>query len=253
MSEPSDGDGSDTSDREDEPEAKPAAKATAKKPDPSDDSSAKVRGELDVPETRKQEAVKEPAEPAARPSQLEMKAEPITYPDDGPVSAKIRRLDNAVGRGEQIALVALLVTIVVVAAGSALLDKIATYRVEFKDDVIHGGTFALAMIGASYATQQARNLSMDLLSRRFSPRARLFLKVLLGLFTIFIVAIVIRAGFHTIDIQEESDALISAKRIAWTIPIGGGLIILHSVLHILIDVDYIARRKLPPERMRSGH
>jgi TRAP-type C4-dicarboxylate transport system permease small subunit len=243
VSEPSDGDGSDTSDPKD-----------AKKADANDESSsAKIRSELDVPATRKQEALKEPAEPPARPSQLEIKAEPLTYPDDGPVSAKIRRIDNAIGRGEQIVLVALLVTIVVVAAGSALLDKIATYRVEFKDDVIHGGTFALAMIGASYATQQARNLSMDLLSRRFSPRARLFLKVMLGLFTIFIVAIVIRAGFHTIDIQTESDAMISAKRIAWTIPIGGGLIILHSLLHLLIDVDYIARRKTPPERMRSGH
>ncbi|MEO8699522.1 MAG: TRAP transporter small permease [Kofleriaceae bacterium] len=226
-------------------------------PPETDDSSAKVRGELDVPATRKQEAIKtdpdSDLDPPTRGSQVEITAGPMTYPDDGSVSAMIRKLDNLVGRGEQIALIALLVTVIVVAAGSALFDKIAGERVEFKDDVIHGGTFALAMLGASYATQQARNLSMDLLSRRFAPRARLFLKVLLGLFTIFILVIVVRAGLHTVDIQIESDSVISARRVAWMVPIGGALIILHAALHVLIDIDYIARRKLPPERMRSGH
>ena len=36
-------------------------------------------------------------------------------------------------------------------------------------------------------------------------------------------------------------------------PIGGFMIIFHTVLHAIIDVDYIVRRKTPPERMRSGH
>ena len=201
-----------------------------------------------MPPTRKQELVGLPA----RASQHEI-AGPMTYPEDGAFSASIRRLDGTLGRVEQIALVGLLSAIVLVAATAALLDKIAGVHIDFKDDVVHGGTFALAMLGTAFATQQARNLSMDLLSRRFSPRARLFLKVILGLFTMFIVAIVVRAAFTTIDNLEPSEVLISPRRIAWMIPIGGGLIILHCLLHLIIDVDYIARHKTPPERMRSGH
>ena len=37
------------------------------------------------------------------------------------------------------------------------------------------------------------------------------------------------------------------------IPVGCGLIMFHTLLHLLIDVDYLRRGKLPPERTRSGH
>jgi hypothetical protein len=61
---------------------------------------------------------------------------------------------------------------------------------------------------------------------------------------------------HNIDNERQfaaEDKLISRVRIAWLIPIGGALMIFHTLLHMIIDADYIARRKTPPERMRSGH
>ena len=122
--------------------------------------------------------------------------------------------------------------------------------------MIRGGTFAIAMLGGAFATHQARHLSMDLISRRLSPRARLFLKIALALFTIGIVALLVRSGFHIIAQERElkqEDHLISSVRIAYLIPLGGSLIILHTVLHTIIDVDYIVRGKTPPERMRSAH
>ncbi|HZJ64809.1 MAG TPA: hypothetical protein VFD36_14950, partial [Kofleriaceae bacterium] len=36
-------------------------------------------------------------------------------------------------------------------------------------------------------------------------------------------------------------------------PAGASLIILHTLLHMVIDIDYLVRGKTPPERMRSGH
>ena len=63
--------------------------------------------------------------------------------------------------------------------------------------------------------------------------------------------------FAPIEEREKQfraeDKLISRVRIAWLIPIGGALMMLHTVFHTIIDVDYIRRRKTPPERMRSGH
>ena len=70
------------------------------------------------------------------------------------------------------------------------------------------------------------------------------------------MVLLIRSGFHNIANEEQfaaEDKLLTRVRIAWLIPIGGAMIILHAVLHTIIDVEYIARRKTPPERMRSGH
>lgn len=177
----------------------------------------------------------------------------LTYPDDGPLSRTVRQIDTWLGRGEQIVLVVLLAAVVLTAASHALLDRIASVRLEFKDQVVRAGTFAIALIGAAFATHQARHLSMDLVSRRLSPRARLFLKVILALFVIAIVSLLVRSGLHLIDREMHEDQLLSTRRIAWLIPTGGVLIIVHTVLHTIIDVDYIVRRKTPPERMRSAH
>ncbi len=230
---------------DDNSEAK-AKKADAKK------TEAAPESETDVPPTRKHDALT--GEPAAEPA-LDMHA-PLTFPDDGPFSAQVRKIDNLVGMAEQVVLVVILSVVVLTAASHALLDRFAHYHVPFKDDVIRAGTFAIAMLAGAFASHQAKHLSMDLISRRLSPRARLFLKAFLGLFVIFMVILLIRSGFHNIHNEEQfaaEDKLITRVRIAWLIPIGGFLIIFHTLLHLLIDVDYIARRKTPPERMRSGH
>lgn len=244
--------------------------------EPTDgDGGREVIDEVDVPPTRKHDALPVPLDelggpgPAAVPPAEAPEApvppgshdEPdaharLVYPDDGPVSRAVRRFDDGLGRVEQVVLVALLAAVVLTGAGHALLERFAHIRLPFKDDVIRAGTFAIAMLGAAFASHQARHLSMDLISRRLSPRARLFLKVALAAFLVFIVALLIRAGFHNIDNEREfaaEDKLVTRVRIAWLIPIGGFLIILHTVLHMVIDIDYIARRKTPPERMRSGH
>jgi hypothetical protein len=31
------------------------------------------------------------------------------------------------------------------------------------------------------------------------------------------------------------------------------MIVFHTLLHMVVDIDYIVRGKTPPERMRSGH
>jgi TRAP-type C4-dicarboxylate transport system permease small subunit len=221
------------------------------KPDAKPKDDAAPDREADIPVTRKQDAI----EPEPRASVLDLKA-PITYPDDGPLSAKVRKVDNMIGVAEQVVLVTILIAVVLTGASHALLDRFFHIHVPFKDDVIRAGTFAIAMLAGPFATNQAKHHSMDLISRRLSPRARLFLKVLLALFVIFMVILLIRSGLHNITNEEQfaaEDKIISRVRIAWLIPIGGFLIILHTVLHTIIDVDYILRKKTPPEKMRSGH
>ncbi len=194
-------------------------------------------------------------EPPTRASALDLHPH-LVYPDDGPVSAMVRKIDNFVGKAEQIVLVAIFATIVVIGSAHALLERIAHIRLEFAGDIIRSGTFAIALLGGAFATHQAKHLSMDLLSRKFSPRGRLFLKLILSVFMIFVLVLLIRSGYAQVENERQfaaEDKFLSRVRIAFLIPIGGAIMIFHTVLHMIIDADYIARHKTPPERMRSGH
>jgi TRAP-type C4-dicarboxylate transport system permease small subunit len=181
--------------------------------------------------------------------------------DDDAAAFSLRAVDHYIGLLEQAVLVALLATVVLVAAGSALSDKLAHHQFgRWWFTTVRAGTFSIAMMGAVFATQQQRHLAMDLVSKRLSPRGRLVLGLVLKLLTIAIAAFFYRSGLHQRETVGDSGEGLSIfgmnivdKDIVTMIPIGAALIIVHCLLHIGLDVDYLARGKLPPERARSGH
>ena len=197
------------------------------------------------------------AGPPLRPSQSlhEALGEPLHYPDDSVLAKRLRLIDSKAGLVENVALFAILATVVLTAGTHAILEKTTGKGLEWSFDIVRGGTFSVAMLGAAFATHQARHLAMDLVSRRMSPRARLALRAFLGVFTIAIAAVLMRSGFHQVDqvVNEPGEHLIEKSQITTFLPIGCGLIIIHALLHVVIDVDYLIREKLPPERARSGH
>lgn len=176
-------------------------------------------------------------------------------PDDSPISRWVRIVDHCVGFFEQGILFALLMAVVLTAAASAISEKVFDHAMgRWWFTVVRSGTFALAMFGAAYATHQQRHLAMDLISRKLSPRGRLVLGIVLKLFTIFIAAVLFRSGQHQMEhVGGSTDEIISDEMIVALMPVGAALIILHSLLHIIIDVDYLARGKLPAEKARTGH
>jgi TRAP-type C4-dicarboxylate transport system permease small subunit len=196
-----------------------------------------------------------PAQPLAAPAALPA-ASIAAFPDDGPVSGRLRRADHYLGSAEQAVLVFLLAAVVLTAAAAALSDRLLGVRLgRWWFDVVRGGTFSIAMIGAVFATHQQRHLAMDLVSRSLPPRGRLMLRVVLALFTMVVAGLLVRSGLHQLDTvgEEGGQHLISTHTIVAFMPIGAVLIIAHTLLHMLIDVDYLVRRKLPPVRARSGH
>jgi TRAP-type C4-dicarboxylate transport system permease small subunit len=210
---------------------------------------AGVPFETTVPPTRRQstgELTGAPFAPADR----------LRFPDDDTLSRWLRVTDWGIGLVEQAALFVVLGAVVLTAAAAALSDRVV--GVPFGPwwfDIVRGGTFAVAMLGAVFATHQRRHLAMDLVSRRVPPRSRLVLRIALALFTMFVVGLLRRSGLHQLDTlgEESSDHLVSTRMIVWLLPVGASLIILHTGLHMVIDIDYLARGKTPPEQMRSGH
>jgi TRAP-type C4-dicarboxylate transport system permease small subunit len=205
----------------------------------------------EIPPTRQHAA-----EPPVRKSMLEMTTQPeLSYPDDGMAAGKLRMVDRYLGLAEQGVLFGILFAVVLTGSAHAIIEKATHKGLWWSFDVIRGGTFAIAMIGAAYATQQQRHLAMDLISRKLPPRYRLVLAALLEIFTIAICVVLAKSGLHDIDAagKETGRHLFNASTIATFLPIGAGLIIVHAGLHLLIDIDYLVRGKLMPERMRSGH
>ena len=234
----------------------------SEKKDDDPPGEAKVEGDalpeakaVKVPATRRHESQPEmDVGPASRGSEIKLDA-PMTYPDDGAVSGLVRKVDVGVGLLEQGVLFFLLASVVVTASMAAIYDKVLHEHLgRWWYTVVRGGTFTIAMFGAAYATHQQRHLAMDLVSRRLSPRGRLILGTLLKIFTIVIAAVLFRSGMHQRDhVGGLGDEFVSDKTIVTMLPVGCALIILHSFLHIVIDVDYLVRGKLPPEKARSAH
>jgi len=218
---------------------------------PADADASAIPIETTVPPTRRQTA----SPFADPPAELSAGRAPA-FPDDGPVSSWLRKADHALGVAEQAMLFILLGAVVLTAASAALSDRLLGVRLgRWWFDIVRGGTFSVAMIGAVFASHQQRHLSMDLVSRRLPPRGRLVLRVILALFTVFVAALLVRSGLHQLDTvgEESGEHLISTHAIVTFLPVGAGLIIVHTLLHMVIDLDYLARKKTPPAQMRSGH
>jgi len=230
------------------------------------DEGASPNAPIDVPPTRKHGA---PEEPPVRPSALSLDKIAV-FPDDGPLSSTLRAIDHYLGVVEQGFIVFLLALVVAVAAFAAVYNKLAI-RFSFEQlgrwwhYIVRGGTFTIAMFAAAFATQQQRLLAMDLVSRKLSPRGRLILGIALRVLTVFIAFLLFDSGLAQRKVAGGSEHLpiglpfanpmfyINDADIVTSISIGAALIIVHSLLHIGIDVDYLIRGKLPPERARSGH
>lgn len=180
---------------------------------------------------------------------------PAEFPDDGTFARQARWLDHKLGLVEQGVLVVLLAAVVLTAASAAVSDKLLHDPLgRWWFTVVRGGTFAIAMFGAVFATHQQRHLAMDLVSRRLPPRGRLVLGAVLKLFTMAIAALLVHSGFHqTETVGGAGDSFISDKTVVTAMPVAGIMIMLHSAIHLAIDIDYFMRGKLPPERARSGH
>jgi TRAP-type C4-dicarboxylate transport system permease small subunit len=193
--------------------------------------------------------------PEARASRISLASIPHEFPDDSAVSRKARVIDEKLGLIEQVVLVALLAAVVLTAADAAISDKVFGHPLgRWWFTVVRGGTFAIAMFGAVFATHQQRHLAMDLVSRRLSPRGRLVLGAVLKLFTMGIAFLLVHSGMHQRDtVGGVVESFVSDKTVVTTMPIAGALIILHAAIHLVIDIDYLVRGKLPPERARSGH
>lgn len=220
-----------------------------------DDGDGKVDdpGDADGREDRREDG--EASEPPDRPSAMQLLADPEDFPHDGKLAAVLRRVDRVAGKVEQVVLVGVLATVVMVGVAQTFATKLFGHSFLWSFDAVRAGTFTIAMLGAAFASHQARHLSMDLVSRKLSPKLRQIVRLLMGTFTVAATSLFFYSGVRLTSAlwNEAGSHAVPPHLIALMIPVGCVLIIFHTLLHLLIDVDYMLRGKLPPEKAMSAH
>lgn len=198
------------------------------------------------------------AEPSARESLVTIDPEPTRFPNDSKLSRIVRRIDHAVGVGEQGFVFFLLALIVIVASLAAIHDKLTTDHLgRWWHTIVRGGTFAIAMFAAAYTTQEQRHLAMDLVSRKLTPKGRLMLGLALKVLTVGVCYFLFKSGRAQLGVVGTGETLsvfgmhINDVDVVSSISIAAVLISFHTILHFIIDVDYLVRGVSPPERARA--
>ncbi len=172
-----------------------------------------------------------------------------------PLARMARQLDEGLGQGERVTLAVLFVLLVGFGVYRTIADIAWNERPLWAVEGIRVSVFALAMVGAAFATHQKRNFSLDLLSRVFAVRGRAILRVVLNLSTIFAAALLFYGGWLVKEVisREKDYELVPKWMIGWFIPIAAALIIIHCLLHIVVEVGYLAAGRTAPEAEQAVH
>lgn len=174
--------------------------------------------------------------------------DPAASPEP-PLARTLRRLDEGVGEGERVLIAMLFASLVAVGFYRTFVDLVWNERPLWAVEGIRVSVFAIAMMGAAFATHHKRNFSLDLLSKMFAPRGRAVLRVVLNLVAIAAALLLFYGGWlvkKTISVEKDYE-LVPKWIIGWFIPIAAALIIVHLLLHTVIELAYLARGGTAPE------
>ncbi len=175
--------------------------------------------------------------------------------DEPGLARAARRFDESLGEGERVLLAALFLALISFGlyrtVASIGFNKQPLWAVEG----IRISVFALAMVGAAYATHHKRNFALDLLSRAFAPRGRAILRVILNLATVVAASLLFYGGWLVKEVlsREKEYDLVPKWIIGWFIPIAAAMIVLHCLLHMVIEASYLGAGKTAPESEQAVH
>jgi TRAP-type transport system small permease protein len=183
--------------------------------------------------------------------------EPPPPPADEPaLAARIRRIDDGIGRAETAALIVFIVMLIGVAVYQVIADKLFDSRPTWPYEIVRFSVFFVAMAGASLAAQRKGMFHMDLVTRKFSPRGRSILRIATAVLVAILCLLVINTALtlraNTFQTKEAHEYISNADGYLALI-LGMGLISLHFVLHAAIEVVYLASGKIPPDPPHGGH
>lgn len=135
---------------------------------------------------------------------------------------------------------------VILAALVAVMVAVVTYHVAVKivaepsdwtDEFLRYSIIWLTMLGAPYAYGQGKHLSINLLTNNFSPRGKLIDKLVVELLVLILSVVVFIIGGIMVTMnaagQYSASMHLPMQLYYVGVPIGGCLMVLYCIQHIL--------------------
>lgn len=125
----------------------------------------------------------------------------------------LKRFNDGIARGEAALAMAMLLLMLVVAFAQAFLRNLTNLGIgwanaglawlDWADFIISKGTLWLAFLGASLAVRGDKHISIDIVPRMVSPRARIAMRGVAGLFGTVILFFLARAFWSAVLVNGE--------------------------------------------------
>jgi len=177
-------------------------------------------------------------------------APPNPFRHDPPVAKLARKIDNAVGLGEQVLLFSLLMFLVVVSVLWFITEHLMSKPLENASYDVRYTCFLIAMVGGAFACHHRRLLAMDFVSHFLPRRIKSWIRLTHTIFAAFIAGVFFKYGLYIYETTSKERGAwhwMPAKAGNAAMALGAGLLLFHLVMQVVIDVDYLARGKTPPE------
>jgi len=176
----------------------------------------------------------------------------VTTTDERPprLAGLVMRFDDGLGHAERVVIALTFLVLISVGFYRTFVDLAFNERPPWAIELIKVSVFAIAMLGAAYATHLKRNFSLDLVSRFLPPRGRAYLRIGINLLTAGAAGLLywggelVREGLKK---GHESHEVVPVWLIGWFVPIAAILIIIHVLAHTVIEVGYLADGRIAPE------
>ena len=176
-------------------------------------------------------------------------------PEPAPVKW-IRWVNATVGHIEAATVLVFLGALIFVGAYQAIARNFFHHNPDWVDPIIRYSVFLIGLVGGALAAQADRLINMDLTTRVLGARVRLGIKVLSGLFSVYVCFYFYKAGMlvYRSMVGERDHNIIKAEHVALAIPVCMLLIGFHMLMHAAVDAYYVASGRTPPKVERPvGH
>jgi TRAP-type C4-dicarboxylate transport system permease small subunit len=167
-----------------------------------------------------------------------------------PLAAKVMWFDEAMGQGERVLVAMIFATLVAVGFYRTFVDVMWNERPLWSIELIKVCVFAIAMLGAAFATHLNRNFSLDLVSHFLGQRSKAYLRIAVNLTTILAALLLYHGGElvrESLAKAHETHELVPMWVVGWFMPIAGILILIHSINHTIVEVVYLLNGRTAPE------
>ena len=168
-------------------------------------------------------------------------------PEPGPVPT-LRAIDRGLARVEGVAVTFFLFVLIVVGVFGALKRNFAPPAPFWTDEVIRYSVFFIGLVGAALAAQSERLFNIDMFTRALSVRGKLIMRIVSAAFTLYVCWLFFTGSLalRTILLDEKGE-VVDPRWGVLSLPTAMVFIGAHMLLHIAIDVYYLASGTRPPE------